>query len=168
MCGALADKLFNDLHEQHTIQFIMHSQSNTSLSSLEDFIREAVVQVFSPDDAVSEAALAKFWSPKFQDSEVATGERYGLAGFAGLIRGLRTQLSERTLVKETFVVATPADATNRSAAVGTTHGYSAVQDGRAVTATCVAVLRIKWVPEHGHHHGGRTEVAALASIIDIS
>ncbi|KAJ7478340.1 hypothetical protein FB451DRAFT_1172671 [Mycena latifolia] len=123
------------------LQVIMASPHHTPLSSLEDWIHEVVGQVFSLDDAVSEAALTKFWSPHFQDSDVATGKHYNLTGFRDVIHSLRTQLPGRTLVKETIVVATPADPSNRTGAAGTTHVYSAVKDGHAITGTCIAVVQ---------------------------
>ncbi|KAJ7478364.1 hypothetical protein FB451DRAFT_1172692 [Mycena latifolia] len=168
----------------------MSSPSHPALSSLQDFIHEAFAQaVISADDAVSEAALNKFWAPHVQEtyvdlellpsdapkcslmnrhSEVATSAHFSLPGFRKVIQGLRTQLAERTFVKETFVIATPADPSNRTGAVGATHVFTAVQDGHAVTVTIVAVLRIKWVPEHGHHQGGRREVVTESYVINTS
>ncbi|KAJ7478342.1 hypothetical protein FB451DRAFT_1557036 [Mycena latifolia] len=131
----------------------MAALSHPALSSLEAFIHEAFGQAaISPDDAVSEAAITKFWSAHVQENEVATSSHFSLAGF-----------------RKTFVLATPADPSNRTGAVAATHVFTALQDGQAVTVTVVAVLRIKWVPEHGHHHnGGRREVVTESYVINTS
>ncbi|KAJ6565894.1 hypothetical protein DFH09DRAFT_1363661 [Mycena vulgaris] len=148
----------------------MSSSTDTALSSLQDFIHEAfTAAVISPDDAVSDVALHRFWAPQVQESEVATSTHFSLAGFHDVIKSLRTQFSQRTFVKETFVLATPTDTSNRTGAVAATHMFTALQglEGQEVTVTIVAVLRIKWV-EHGHEHRGRREVATEAFIINTS
>lgn len=104
-------------------------------------------------------------------SDVATSSHLSRAGFGKVVQGLRAQFLERKLIKETFVIATPADPSNKTGAVAATHVFSAVQDGQDVTVTIVAVLRIEWVQEqqhgHGHHHGGqgRREVVTEAFLV---
>ncbi|KAJ7908889.1 hypothetical protein B0H13DRAFT_2015752 [Mycena leptocephala] len=103
--------------------------------------------------------------------DVATSSHLSRAGFGKVVQGLRAQFLERKLIKETFVIATPADPSNKTGAVAATHVFSAVQDGQDVTVTIVAVLRIEWVQEqqhgHGHHHGGqgRREVVTEAFLV---
>ncbi|KAJ6566093.1 hypothetical protein B0H19DRAFT_1066442 [Mycena capillaripes] len=145
----------------------MASSTHTHLSSLPDFTHEAFIQaVISTSDAEAEAAFAKFWSPHVQENEVATSSQISLAGFRKVVNTLRTRFSERKFVKEDFVIATPADPSNRTGAVAATHVFTALQDGEPVTVTIVAVLRIKWIHEEGHHHGGRREVVTEAFIIN--
>ncbi|KAJ7342344.1 hypothetical protein DFH08DRAFT_938321 [Mycena albidolilacea] len=110
---------------------------------LPHFIHEAFNKVLiSPDNTVFQAALHTFWSAHVQESDVVTSSHLSRAGFGKVVQGLRAQFLERKLIKETFVIATPAD-----------------RDGQDVTVTIVAVLRIEWVQEqqhgHGHHHGGQ-------------
>lgn len=78
-------------------------------------------------------------------SEVSTSAPLTRAGFGAVVKGLRAQFTERTFVKETFVLASPEDPRNKTGAVGATHVFAALQDGKAVTVTIVAVLRIEWV-----------------------
>ncbi|KAF7341389.1 hypothetical protein MVEN_01875500 [Mycena venus] len=151
----------------------MSSTTDQVLSPLSDFIHEAFTKVLiSPDDTVFQAALDTFWSAHVQESDVATSSHLTRAGFGKVVQGLRAQFLERKLIKESFVIATPADPTNKTGAVAATHLLSAVQDGQDVVVTVVAVLRIKWVQEqkhgHGHHHGGqgRREVVTEAFIVN--
>ncbi|KAJ6617314.1 hypothetical protein B0H10DRAFT_2190060 [Mycena sp. CBHHK59/15] len=147
----------------------MTASTDMQLSSLPDFVHEAFTQVIIlTDDAVSDAALHKFWSPHVKESDVATSSHLSLAGFRDVVQGIRTQFTDRTFVKETFVIATPADPNNKAGAVAATHVFTGRQDGQRVTVTIVAVLRIKWVQEHGHHHGGRREVVTEAFIMNTS
>ncbi|KAJ6565851.1 hypothetical protein DFH09DRAFT_1314635 [Mycena vulgaris] len=145
----------------------MSSKTNTPLSTPQDFIHEAFIEaIISPDDAVFNAALPKFWAPHVQE-KVTTSPRARISHLqASTIssRAYALQFSNRKFVKETFVVATPADPSNRTGAVAATHVFSALQDGTAVTVTIVAVQRIKWVEEGGHGHGGRREIVAEAFI----
>ncbi|KAJ7321558.1 hypothetical protein DFH08DRAFT_1085824 [Mycena albidolilacea] len=150
----------------------MSSTTDQVLSPLPDFIHEAFNKVLiSPDDTVFQAALHTFWSAHVQESDVVTSSHLSRAGFGKVVQGLRAQFLERKLIKETFVIATPADPSNKTGAVAATHFFSAVQDGQDVTVTIVAVLRIEWVQEqqhgHGHHHGGqgRREVVTEAFIV---
>ena len=97
-------------------------------------------------------------------SDVATGAHLTLAGFRKLVKGLRAQFSDRKLLNETFIVATPADPSNKTGSIAATHVLSALQDGMPVIVTVVAVLRIEWVLEHGHHDGGRRLIETEAFI----
>ncbi|KAJ6566091.1 hypothetical protein B0H19DRAFT_1257373 [Mycena capillaripes] len=144
----------------------MASSTHIHLSSLPDFIEEAFAQLISASDAEADAALTKFWSPHVQESDVATSSHISRAGFRKVVDTIRTQFAERKLVKDNFVVATPADASNRTGALAATHVFTALQDGKPVTVTVVAMLRIEWVHEEGHHHGGRREVVTEAFIIN--
>ncbi|KAJ7440059.1 hypothetical protein B0H11DRAFT_549034 [Mycena galericulata] len=148
----------------------MSSTTEEALSSLPDFIHEAFTGVLiSADDAASEAALHYFWSSHVQESDVATSSHLSRAGFGKVIQGLRAQFLERKFISEAFVIATPADPSDKMGAVAATHVFSAVQDGQDVVVTIVAVLRIKWVQHgHGHHHGGegRREVVTEAFIVN--
>ncbi|KAJ7726703.1 hypothetical protein DFH07DRAFT_1000691 [Mycena maculata] len=100
-----------------------HIQSisvDAQLSSLQEFLHEAFTQlVISPNDAFSAAALKHFWSPHVQAEELDTTATTELsrAGFGKAIQGLREQLTDRVLTKETFVFAAPADPTNRTGAL---------------------------------------------------
>ncbi|KAJ7141789.1 hypothetical protein C8R43DRAFT_1017210 [Mycena crocata] len=144
----------------------MASSTASILSSLPDLVHEAfVAAVIQPDDALADAALHKFWSPHVQESDVATSSHFSLAGFHKLIYQIRSTFAARSLVNETFVVATPADPSNRTGAVAATHVFTGLQDGERVTVTVVAVLRIEWVYEHGHHRGGRRQVVTEAFIM---
>ncbi|KAJ7689253.1 hypothetical protein B0H14DRAFT_3176033 [Mycena olivaceomarginata] len=123
----------------------MSSTTDQVLSPIPDFIHVAFNKVLiSPDDTVFQAALHTFWSAHVQESDVATSSHLSRAGFGKVVQGLRAQFLERKLIKETFVIATPADPSNKMGAVAATHVFSAVQDGQDVTVTIVAMLRIEW------------------------
>ncbi|KAJ7262559.1 hypothetical protein C8J57DRAFT_1471140, partial [Mycena rebaudengoi] len=122
---------------------LISSTKNIGLSPLPDFIHEAFAQLTSINDTVFEAALHNFYSPHVQASEVATSSNLTRAAFGELVQGLRTQLSQRQLIREIFVVATPADPTNRTGALAATHVFSAVQDGQQVVVTIASLLRIQ-------------------------
>ncbi|KAJ7120849.1 hypothetical protein C8R44DRAFT_920335 [Mycena epipterygia] len=143
---------------------LVSSTTNTALSPLPDFIHEVFAQLTSTNDTVSEAALLEFYSPDLQASDVVTGSNLTRAAFGELVEGLRAQLSDRELIKEIFVVATPADPTNRTGAISATHVFSAVQDGQQVVVTIASLLRINWVQEERDDLGGRREVVTEALI----
>ncbi|KAJ7633660.1 hypothetical protein DFH06DRAFT_1437737 [Mycena polygramma] len=143
----------------------MAAHTQNKLSPLPDFIHEAFVgAVISPDDATSAATLTKFWAPDVQESDVATSSHISLAGFRQVVNTIRTTFTERKFVTETFLIATPADPTNKSGAAAAKHVFTALQDGKPVTVTIVAVLRINWVQEHSHPDGGHREVVTEAFI----
>ncbi|KAF7354263.1 hypothetical protein MVEN_01114300 [Mycena venus] len=146
----------------------MASSPHASLSPLPEFIHDAFIQIISTDDAVSEAALNKFLSPHVQETDVASSSHLSRDGFRQVVKTLRAQITDRKFVDETFVVATPADETNRTGAVAVTHVFTGLQDGKQVIATLVSVLRIKWVHEHGHRDGGRREVVTEAFITNVT
>ncbi|KAJ7248307.1 hypothetical protein C8J57DRAFT_1522297 [Mycena rebaudengoi] len=156
---------------------LISSTKNTGLSPLPDFIHEAFAQLTSTNDTVFEAALHNFYSPHVQarlelplpatmlriltspsPSEVATSSNLTCAAFGELVQGLRTKLSQRQLIREIFVVDTPADPTNRTGAVAATHVFSAVQDGQQVVVTIASLLRIQWVQDETYDQGGRREI----------
>jgi hypothetical protein len=93
-------------------------------------------------------------------SDVATSSNLTSAAFGELVRGLRTGLSERRLVKETFAVAT----TNQTGAIAATHVLSAVQDGQQVVVTIASLLRIEWVQDEAYDQEGHREVVTEALI----
>jgi hypothetical protein len=97
-------------------------------------------------------------------SDVATSSNLTRAAFGELVRGLRTQLSERQLIKETFAVATPADPTNQTGAIAATHVLSAVQDEQQVVVTIASLLRIEWVQDEAYDQEGHREVVTEALI----
>ncbi|KAJ6563022.1 hypothetical protein DFH09DRAFT_1159154 [Mycena vulgaris] len=141
------------------------SPTDTTLSPLTDFVHDAFTEMLiSTDDAVFEAALHKFVSPNVVESDVATSTQLDRDGLGKVIRQLRTGFTERKFVSETFIVADPADPTNKSGAVGGFHIISALQDGKPVTLTAVVALRVKWIPAHGHHHGGKRQLVTNAWI----
>ncbi|KAJ6460291.1 hypothetical protein C8R45DRAFT_1221145 [Mycena sanguinolenta] len=147
----------------------MPTTTDTVLPPLPDFIRESFIDVLiSPDDAVFEAALKTFWSPRVQETDVAISSHLTRAAFGKFVQGLRTQFSERKLVKETFVIATPADSSNKTGAVAATKVFSALQgkggQQQQVVVTVVAVMRIEWVPDRDHNYGGRREIVTEAFI----
>ncbi|KAF7344004.1 hypothetical protein MVEN_01689800 [Mycena venus] len=147
---------------------LLASTNNTALSPLPDFIHEVFAQLTSANDTVSEAALDNFYSPYVQASDVATSSNLTRAAFGDLVQGLRTELSQRQLIREIFVVATPADPTNRTGALAATHVLSAVQDGQQVVATIASLLRIEWVQDEAYDQGGRREIVAEALITNIA
>ncbi|KAJ6563023.1 hypothetical protein DFH09DRAFT_1082521 [Mycena vulgaris] len=111
------------------------SSTDTVLSPLQDFMHEVFMDMpVSTDDALFEAVLHKFVSPSGKDSDVATSTELTRAELANLVRGLRTQFTERKFVRETCVIATPADPTNKSGALSATHlmhlNEASVQNGR--------------------------------------
>ncbi|KAJ6492083.1 hypothetical protein C8R45DRAFT_1212923, partial [Mycena sanguinolenta] len=120
------------------------SPTNTELSSLPDFIHEAFAQLISTNDTVSDAALQTFYSPDVQAIDVATSSNLTRAAFGDLVQSFRAQLSQRQVISEIFVIATPADPTNRTGALAATHVFSAVQDGQQVAVTIASLLRIEW------------------------
>ncbi|KAJ7617632.1 hypothetical protein DFH06DRAFT_1342782 [Mycena polygramma] len=139
------------------------------VSSLSDYIREVFALVaLSPDDKVSQEALKKFFSPHAEETDVATGTVYSRKEYLKVVKTLREELTDRKLVSQTVVIATPADPSNRMGALATTHVVNAVQNGKPVTATCVLSMRIQWVPEEGHEEGGHREIISDASILNVS
>ncbi|KAJ6559731.1 hypothetical protein B0H19DRAFT_1069460 [Mycena capillaripes] len=143
---------------------LISSSTNTVLSPLPDFIHEVFAQLTSTNDTVSEAALHNFYSPNVQASDVASSSNLTRAAFGELVQGLRAELSQRQLIREIFVVATPADPTNQTGAVAATHVFSAVQDEQQVVVTIASLLRIEWVQDEAYDQGGRREVVAEALI----
>ncbi|KAJ7625201.1 hypothetical protein B0H17DRAFT_1151219 [Mycena rosella] len=131
----------------------------------------------STNDTVSEAALLRFYSPDVQATlefpffcgtiDVATSSNLTRAAFGDLVQGLRTQFPQRQLIKEIFVVATPADPTNRTGAIMATHILSAVQDGQQLVLTVASLLRINWVQNEAWDQGGRRQVVTEALITNI-
>ncbi|KAJ7926897.1 hypothetical protein B0H13DRAFT_2313148 [Mycena leptocephala] len=144
------------------------STTNATLSPLPDFIHEVFAQLTSTNDTLFETALNNFYSPDVQASDVATSSNLTRDAFGELVQGLRTQLSERQLIKETFVVATPADPTNQTGALSATHILSAVQDGQQVVVTIASLLRIEWIQEEADDQGGRREVVTEALITNMA
>ncbi|KAJ7069341.1 hypothetical protein C8F01DRAFT_1112347 [Mycena amicta] len=71
--------------------------TNTTLSSLPDFIHEVFAQLTSTNDTVSDAALNNFYSPDLQASAVATSSNLNHTAFGELVQGLRAELAERQL-----------------------------------------------------------------------
>ncbi|KAJ7478426.1 hypothetical protein FB451DRAFT_1172756 [Mycena latifolia] len=146
----------------------MSTQTGHSLSSLADFVHDAFTQAaISPDDSVSDAAFARFWCMLLTmraDDPTGTHSR---AGFRNTVDAMRAQFAERTLLRETFVIATPVDASNRIGAVAATQVLSADQDTAHVTVTVVAMLRIPWVQGRGDQHGGRREIVTDAFIVNV-
>ncbi|KAJ7339100.1 hypothetical protein DFH08DRAFT_964143 [Mycena albidolilacea] len=138
--------------------------TNATLSPLPDFIHEVFAQLTSTNDTVFEAALNNFYSPDLQASDVATSSNLTRAAFGELVRGLRTELSERQLIKETFAVATPADPTNQTGAIAATHVLRAVQDEQQVVVTIASLLRIEWVQDEAYDQEGHREVVTEALI----
>ncbi|KAJ6565895.1 hypothetical protein DFH09DRAFT_1314676 [Mycena vulgaris] len=116
-----------------------------ALSPLPEFIHEAFVEtVISPDDAVAEPALRKCWVAHSVEERIApSSAQISLVEFRDVVHGLRTEFSEREFVAETCVVATPADRSNRTGAVGATLVFTALEDGRRVTVSIVAVPRVQ-------------------------
>ncbi|KAJ6592576.1 hypothetical protein B0H19DRAFT_1055283 [Mycena capillaripes] len=143
--------------------------AHTHLSPLSDFIHDAFLELaLSPDDSVAEAVLKKVLSPHVQEGEVATSAVITRAQYIKLIQGIRAQFTDRRLASDTYVLATPADPTNRTGALATTHVLSALQDGKPVIVTLVGVMRIEWIHEDGHEHGGRREVVTEATLLNVS
>jgi hypothetical protein len=101
-------------------------------------------------------------------SDVATSSNLTRDAFGELVQGLRTQLSERQLIKEIFVVATPADPTNQTGALSATHVLSAVQDGQQVVVTIASLLRIEWIQDEADDQGGRREIVTEALITNMA
>ncbi|KAJ7777487.1 hypothetical protein B0H14DRAFT_3508091 [Mycena olivaceomarginata] len=152
-------------------------------SPLPDFIHEVFAQLTSTNDTVFEAGpeqLLLAGSPgkvrvtlvsnvgKDTDvsltSDVVTSSNLTRAAFGELVRGLRTELSERQLIKETFAVATPADPTNQTGAIAATHVLSAVQDEQQVVVTIASLLRIEWVQDEAYDQEGHREIVTEALI----
>ncbi|KAJ7172914.1 hypothetical protein C8R43DRAFT_1230978 [Mycena crocata] len=125
----------------------MASATNHQSTTLTEFIHQLELNLVTGDDACFEATLAKYWSPRGGEENVATGEHLTHAAFRRMLWKLRREISNRALVSETFVIATPHDETERTGAVGYTHVFKGVQAGVAVTVTAVAVLRVNWVEE---------------------
>ncbi|KAJ6492086.1 hypothetical protein C8R45DRAFT_928392 [Mycena sanguinolenta] len=159
------------------------SPTNTELSSLPDFTHEVFAQLISTNDTVFEAALQNFYSPDVQamlelpllatihriltspfPSDVATSSNLTRAAFGDLVQGLRTQLTQRQLISEIFVVATPADPTNQTGALAATHVFSAAQDGQQVVVTIASLLRIEWVQDEVYDDRGHREIVTEALI----
>ncbi|KAJ6545142.1 hypothetical protein B0H19DRAFT_1167046, partial [Mycena capillaripes] len=141
--------------------------TNTVLSPLPDFVHEAFAQLTSTNETVFEAALNNFYSPKVQASDVATSSNLTRAAFGELVQGLRADLSQRQLIREIFVVATPADPTNRTGAIAATHVFSAVQEAQQVVVTIASLLRIEWVQDEAYDQEGRREIVTEALITNM-
>lgn len=101
-------------------------------------------------------------------SDVATGTNRSRTEYIDFVETLRKGYSDRKLVTESVLVATPADASNKTGAVATTHVITGVQDGKTITITCVAVMRIKWVHKEGHPQGGDREISTDATVLNFS
>ncbi|KAJ7889764.1 hypothetical protein B0H13DRAFT_2341349 [Mycena leptocephala] len=108
--------------------------------------------VLPTDDAAAEAALKKFWSPHAEETLVATSENLNRAAYIKFIETLRAGYTDRKLNGD----------------CRSTHVITALQNGKPVTVTCVAVMRIEWVNERGHLHGGRREIVTDATILNFS
>lgn len=101
-------------------------------------------------------------------SDVATSAHLSQKEYLKAIETLRSQFTDFKIVDEKIVLATPVDASNKTGALSATHVTVALQDGKPVAVTCVAVVRIKWVHEEGHHHGGHREIVTDATIVSVS
>ncbi|KAJ6592562.1 hypothetical protein B0H19DRAFT_1055271 [Mycena capillaripes] len=142
---------------------------HTHLSPLSDFLHNALIDlIFSADESVADAVVQKVFSPHLQESDVATSAATTRAKYTKLVQGIRAQFTDRKLVSDTYVLATPADPTNRTGALAATHVLSALQDGRPVIVKLVGVIRVEWVHEDGHEHRGRREVVTEATLLNVS
>ncbi|KAJ6545464.1 hypothetical protein B0H19DRAFT_1266897 [Mycena capillaripes] len=144
--------------------------SPAHLSSIANFANEAFVgTAINPDDDAAEAALATHYAPHVRVTEVETTTTADLSrgDFQAFIQTLRTQLTDRKLLSATFVLATPADTTNRTGAVAATHVLTAMQGGVDVTVTIVALLRIVWVAKPEHEQGGSRKIVTDAILMNI-
>ncbi|KAF7336369.1 hypothetical protein MVEN_02185400 [Mycena venus] len=141
------------------------------LSPLSDFIHDVFEQlVISPHDADATAALDTFFAPNFEEINVATGVVLDLAEYRKLVHSTRAQLTDRKLVSDKFILATPADPTHRTGGGAVIHVFTALQDGKRVTVTIVGVVRIEWVVDHkhGHQEGGSRRIVTESLIMNTS
>ncbi|KAJ7611519.1 hypothetical protein DFH06DRAFT_1147531 [Mycena polygramma] len=139
------------------------------LSPISEFIHEVFEQlIISPDDAVATAALDNYFASNFEEINVATGAALDPTEYRKLVLNTRTQFTERKLVSDKFIIATPADATNRSGAGAVIHVFTALEDGKRVTVTIVGVVRIEWISQQDHHHGGRRQIVTESLIMNTS
>ncbi|KAJ6484305.1 hypothetical protein DFH09DRAFT_1340074 [Mycena vulgaris] len=143
------------------------STNNTVLSPLPEFIHDVFAQLTSRNDIVSEAALLRFYSPDVQATDVATSSNLNRTAFGELVQGLRAEFPQRQLSKEIFVVATPADPTNRTGAVLATHILSAAQDGQQLLVTIASLIRVNWAQHEAWDQGGYRQVVTEALITNI-
>ncbi|KAJ7628139.1 hypothetical protein DFH06DRAFT_1141286 [Mycena polygramma] len=141
----------------------------SKLSTLSEFISEVFKEVtLSTSDAEAKAAIDKFWAPQVKENDVPTSAQRTRAEYEKVVKTLRDELPDRKLVSEMTILATPADPSHKTGAVATTHVMTAVQNGKPVIVTCVAVMRIQWVAEQGHEEGGHREIISDASLLSIS
>ncbi|KAJ6468180.1 hypothetical protein DFH09DRAFT_1481849 [Mycena vulgaris] len=143
------------------------TNNNSALSPLPEFIHDVFAQLTSTNDTVSEAAVLRFYSPDVQATDVATSSKLNCTAFGELVQGLRTQFPQRQLTNEIFVIATPADPTNRTGAVLATHILSAVQDGQQLVVTIASLIRVNWVQDEAWDQGGRRQIVTEALIPNI-
>ncbi|KAJ7137271.1 hypothetical protein C8R46DRAFT_1047594 [Mycena filopes] len=137
------------------------------LSALGDFMHEVFEElVMSPDDAVVDAALAKYFASNFEDINVATGVALNHDACYKLAHDIRAQFTHRKLVSDKFIIATPADPTHRTGAGAVIHVFTALERGKGVKVTIVSVVRIEWVPKHGHEHGGQRQLVTESLIMN--
>jgi hypothetical protein len=85
-----------------------------------------------------------------------------------MVLTLRSDFTNRVIVSESFVVATPRDPTEKTGAVGFTHVFTGVKAGANVTVTVAAVLRVNWVEDRAHPHGGHRQIVAEAFVMNMS
>ncbi|KAJ7613203.1 hypothetical protein FB45DRAFT_939138 [Roridomyces roridus] len=144
------------------------------LSSLPEFIHDVFAQLTSTNDTTFEAALDNFYSPQLQASDVTTSSQLTRSDFGAVVQGLRAELSQRQLINEIFVLATPIDQSNQTGGLAATHILSAVQvsDGQPVIATIASLLRVEWVGDSdavvgADGGGGRRQVVAEALITSV-
>ncbi|KAJ7881219.1 hypothetical protein B0H13DRAFT_2345206 [Mycena leptocephala] len=97
----------------------MPTANPTHLSSIADIANEAFVGVAITPDAAAEAALATHYAPHVRVTEIETTTTAHLTrgDFQAFIQTLCTQFTDRKLLSATFVLATPADTTNKTGAV---------------------------------------------------
>ncbi|KAJ7612953.1 hypothetical protein DFH06DRAFT_1308013 [Mycena polygramma] len=114
------------------------------LSPISEFIHQVFEQlIISPDDAVATAALDNYFASNFEEINVATGAALDPAEYRKLVHSTRAQFTERKLVSDKFIIATPADDTHRSGAGAVIHVFTALEDGKRVTVTIVGVVERK-------------------------
>jgi hypothetical protein len=87
-----------------------------------------------------------------------------------LVYNTRSQFTDRRLVEDKFVLATPADPTHKTGAGAVIHVFTALQDGKRVTVTIVGVLRVEWIVDRRHRHpeGGSRRIVTESLIMNTS
>ncbi|KAJ6555355.1 hypothetical protein DFH09DRAFT_570597 [Mycena vulgaris] len=110
----------------------MPSAHDSRFLPLTDFIRKVELDALTGSDSAFESALVECWSPHMENENIATSVRLTHASFRNLILTLRNEITDRTIVSETFVVSTPNDPTERTGAVGYTHVFAGVQGGKKI------------------------------------